>query len=162
MHQSAANQRLKRLRTWRVGKEPDLSLSFLKDQFKREVARPHQQLAELTDLWESLVPASIVARTRLESLSAGTSRLVWRAVPRYTNWISFYGADCKGNWWLAAEGARCSGCSCGLIPACGHRGIAHADDSLRFAGSMTLLHFPLSNIRKGNTLAENVFSFVSR
>lgn len=75
MHQSAANQRLKRLRTWRVGKEPDLSLSFLKDQFKREVARPHQQLAELTDLWESLVPASIVARTRLESLSRGVLKV---------------------------------------------------------------------------------------
>ena len=75
MSESFANDRLKRLRQWRVGKEADLSLAFLQDQFKREVARPHQQLAQLVEVWEALVPAALVRRTRLESLSRGILKI---------------------------------------------------------------------------------------
>ena len=75
MSNSAANERLKRLQKWRVRPDPDLSLSFLKDQFKREVARPHQQLKQLIVLWESLLPPALVSRTRLDSLSRGVLKI---------------------------------------------------------------------------------------
>lgn len=65
------NEQLKRLRHWRNRPEPDLSLGFLKDQFQREVARPHKQLAQVAELWAQLVPAELAAHTRLISLSRG-------------------------------------------------------------------------------------------
>ncbi len=75
MPHSPADDRLKQLQKWRVRRDPDLSLSFLKEQFKREVQRPHQQLAQLITLWESLIPPALSARTRLDSLSRGVLKI---------------------------------------------------------------------------------------
>lgn len=64
--------RLARVRQSRVRADPDQSLDFLAKTFQRDVARPHKQLASLTEVWEALVPAPVVARTALEGLSRGT------------------------------------------------------------------------------------------
>jgi hypothetical protein len=71
-----ANDYLQRLRGWRTKADPDLSLGFLKGQFQREVARPFKQLGVLAELWQQLVPAELVAHTRLEGLSRGALRVV--------------------------------------------------------------------------------------
>ncbi len=67
---------LGRLRTWRIRKDFDYSMSFLKPQFKREVEKPYKQLAALTEIWTRLVPASLLARTRLDGLSRGVLKVV--------------------------------------------------------------------------------------
>jgi len=56
-------------------REPDLSLGFLRDKFKREVQRPMKQIGELAVLWDQLVPGDIASHTRLESLSRGVLRV---------------------------------------------------------------------------------------
>jgi hypothetical protein len=67
--------RLKRLREHRVFRERDLSLAFLRKQFKREVERPYKQLAEIIDLWQTLVPDELRRHTRLDGLSRGVLRV---------------------------------------------------------------------------------------
>ncbi|MEM6458289.1 MAG: DciA family protein [Planctomycetota bacterium] len=62
---------LERLRDRRVRPDADLSLAFLPEQFRREVARPFKQLGDLARLWESRLPAEVAAGTRLESLQRG-------------------------------------------------------------------------------------------
>jgi hypothetical protein len=71
----AEREYLKRLSEWKQAHPPDLSLSFLKKQFKRDIERPHKQLGDLGELWRSLLPAEIVQRTRLEGLSRGVLRV---------------------------------------------------------------------------------------
>ncbi|MEZ6189732.1 MAG: DciA family protein [Phycisphaerales bacterium] len=63
------------LRERRNRKDPDLSLSFLAGQFKREVQKPFEQLGKLTEIWGELVPPDLAAHTRLEGLSRGVLRV---------------------------------------------------------------------------------------
>lgn len=72
MADDAAQQHLDRLRKSRSLPKPDLSLGFMAEQFKREVAKPYQQLGDLAELWRELVPAKLVERSRLVGLSRGT------------------------------------------------------------------------------------------
>ena len=65
-------ERLERVRETRVRPERDETLGFLAAAFQREVARPHKQLAGLTEVWAELVPAELADRTRLEGLARGT------------------------------------------------------------------------------------------
>lgn len=68
----ATRKHVESLRERRVRPERDLSLGFLADQFKREIARPFKQLGDLAELWNELLPAEVVSGTRLESLQRGT------------------------------------------------------------------------------------------
>jgi hypothetical protein len=68
-------QRLERLRQWHTRPEPDLSLSFLREQFKRDVEKPYKQLAQVAAVWSALVPAALAAHCRLVSLSRGVLRV---------------------------------------------------------------------------------------
>jgi hypothetical protein len=70
-----AQQRLEMIRKWRTRPEPDLSLGFLGEFYKREVEKPAAQLADLAELWVELVPVEIVRHTRLESFSRGVMRV---------------------------------------------------------------------------------------
>ena len=63
------------LRQWRNRKDPDLSLGFMRTQFKREVQKPYEQLGELAAIWVELVPEALAAHTRLEGLSRGVLRV---------------------------------------------------------------------------------------
>lgn len=49
----------------------DLTLGFMQEQFKREVAKPYQQLGGLAELWRELLPAHLVQRSKLIGLSRG-------------------------------------------------------------------------------------------
>lgn len=71
MQHDPAQEHLERLRTNRSLPNPDLSLGFLAEQFKREVAKPYKQLGDLAVLWAELLPASLVERSRLVGLSRG-------------------------------------------------------------------------------------------
>lgn len=66
---------LRKLRQYRVPKEQDLSLDFLKQQFQRDVAKPYKQLGAVAVIWQQLVPAELAAHTRLEGLSRGVLRV---------------------------------------------------------------------------------------
>lgn len=70
-----ADQYLRRLREWRNRREPDLTLGFLRDQFRREVVKPARQLADMAELWQELVPANIQSHTRLEAISRGVLKV---------------------------------------------------------------------------------------
>jgi hypothetical protein len=72
MHHDPAQEHLERLRKSRSLPNPDLSLGFLNEQFKRDVAKPFKQLGDLAELWRRLVPAQLVERSRLVGLSRGT------------------------------------------------------------------------------------------
>ena len=71
MPSDPAQEHLDRLRKSRSLPRPDLSLGFMAEQFKREVAKPYQQLGDLAELWRELVPAKLVERSRLVGLSRG-------------------------------------------------------------------------------------------
>ena len=75
MRAKGYQQHVERLREHRAPRESGATLGFLKEQFKRDVEKPHRQLAKLVDLWAELVPAEIAAHTRLESLSRGVLRV---------------------------------------------------------------------------------------
>lgn len=66
---------LRRLRQWRNPAAPDLSLAFVKEQFQREVARPHRQLGQFVDLWAELIPEPLLRHTRLEGFARGVLRV---------------------------------------------------------------------------------------
>ncbi len=70
-----ANEHLKRLRGWRNRPEPDLSMDFLRQQFKKEIEKPHKQLAQAAELWQTLLPPALLEHTRLESLQRGILRV---------------------------------------------------------------------------------------
>jgi len=63
------------LRQRRNRKDPDLSLGFMREQFKREVQKPYEQLGALSMIWGELVPEALAAHTRLEGLSRGVLRV---------------------------------------------------------------------------------------
>jgi len=67
-------KQLDNLRRWR-NRDRDLSLGFLEKQVRSQYGRPAKQLGALVPHWESLVPAALLPRTRLESLSRGTLRV---------------------------------------------------------------------------------------
>lgn len=67
----ATRKHVEALRERRVRPERDLSLGFLADQFKREIARPFKQLGDLAELWNELLPEEVAAGTRLESMQRG-------------------------------------------------------------------------------------------
>ena len=72
MASDPVQQHLDRLRESRSLPKRDLSLGFLTDQFKRDVAKPYKQLGDLSALWAELVPAHLIERSRLVGLSRGT------------------------------------------------------------------------------------------
>jgi len=63
------------LRARRNRKDPDLSLGFMREQFKRDVQKPYEQLGELTTIWAELVPEALADHTRLVGLSRGVLRV---------------------------------------------------------------------------------------
>jgi len=71
MEHDPAQEHLERLQRSRSLPRPDLSLGFLAEQFKREVAKPYKQLGDLAALWAELVPAELVRCSRLVGLSRG-------------------------------------------------------------------------------------------
>ena len=71
MDYDPAQEHLDRLRQSRSLPHPDLSLGFLTEQFKRDVAKPYKQLGDLAVLWAELLPAALVQRSRLVGLSRG-------------------------------------------------------------------------------------------
>ncbi len=71
----ARQKHLDRLREWRNHAERDVSMDFLKDFLKQEVERPYKQLHEIAEVWEKMVPATVVKNTRLESLARGVLRV---------------------------------------------------------------------------------------
>jgi len=75
MAQVPPKDRLERLRQWRNPPDSDLSLAFLHNQFKHDIARPHKQLAQWIQLWERLVPAPLRDHTRLLTFSRGILRV---------------------------------------------------------------------------------------
>lgn len=68
-------RRLRQLADQPPKQEPDLSLGFLRETFKREVEKPMKQLVQLAALWERLVPPELADHTKLESLSRGVLRV---------------------------------------------------------------------------------------
>jgi len=64
-------QHLERLQASRSLPKRDLSLGFLNEQFKRDVAKPYKQLGDLAELWSELLPPRLVDRSRLIGLSRG-------------------------------------------------------------------------------------------
>jgi|GEM_PF-438525 len=75
MASDPTQEHLDRLRKSRSLPKPDLSLGFMAEQFKRDVAKPYLQLGDLAELWRQLVPAKLVERSRLVGLSRGTLHL---------------------------------------------------------------------------------------
>lgn len=71
MASDPAQEHLDRLRKDRSLPTRDLSLGFLSEQFKRDVAKPYKQLGDLAELWAELVPAHLIERSRLVGLSRG-------------------------------------------------------------------------------------------
>jgi hypothetical protein len=66
---------LDRLRQWRTRPDRDYSLDFFKKVFKREIEKPHKQLAALAELWQQLVPPELASHTRLDSLQRGVLKV---------------------------------------------------------------------------------------
>ena len=50
-------------------------MSFLKNMFKQQIARPHKQLSAVADQWQQLVPGELVEHTRLEGLRRGVLKV---------------------------------------------------------------------------------------
>jgi hypothetical protein len=71
----SGDRRLTQLRRYRNRPQPDLSLHFLADQFKRDVERPFRQLQSITELWRRRIPPDLLEHTRLDSLTRGTLRV---------------------------------------------------------------------------------------
>ncbi len=63
------------LRERRNRKDPDLSLGFMREQFKRDVQKPHEQLGDLAEIWSQLLPDALTEHTRLVSLTRGVLRV---------------------------------------------------------------------------------------
>lgn len=66
---------IERLRQWRTRPDKDVSLGFLREQFKREVEKPYKQLHAIAEVWAELVPATLSEHVRLESLARGVLRV---------------------------------------------------------------------------------------
>lgn len=72
---SPSNDYLARLRRWRNRPEPDLTLGFMKKQFKQQIEKPYKQLGAIASLWESLVPHDLAQHTRIDSLQRGVLQI---------------------------------------------------------------------------------------
>ncbi len=46
-----------------------LSMGFMRDQFKREAQKPFEQLGDLSAIWVELVPEALSSHTKLISLN---------------------------------------------------------------------------------------------
>jgi hypothetical protein len=68
-------QRLDQVRRWHTRPERDLSLKFLAADFKRQVEKPYKQLAQVSAVWTTLVPAELIAHCRLEAVTRGVLRV---------------------------------------------------------------------------------------
>ena len=79
MKPESAGHHLENLRRRRNRADPDLSLGFLKQQFKREIEKPAKQLQAVAGLWVELVPEPLVKASRLESLSRGVLHVTVRS-----------------------------------------------------------------------------------
>ncbi|MBI1371897.1 MAG: DUF721 domain-containing protein [Phycisphaera sp.] len=62
---------IERLREWREGPGRDTSMKFVGDWFKRQVAKPHEQVAQFSEVWRQLVPSHLQDKTALASLARG-------------------------------------------------------------------------------------------
>ncbi|MGB1124845.1 MAG: DciA family protein [Phycisphaeraceae bacterium] len=71
MSTDPVQKHLERLQASRSLPKRDLSLGFLNEQFKRDVAKPYKQLGDLAVLWSELLPERLVQRSRLVGLSRG-------------------------------------------------------------------------------------------
>ncbi|MEM9416145.1 MAG: DciA family protein [Planctomycetota bacterium] len=71
MNPEQAQKQLETLRPSRSLPRRDMSLGFLNEQFKQDVAKPYKQLGDLSAIWLELMPPHLVARTRLIGLSRG-------------------------------------------------------------------------------------------
>lgn len=71
-----ADDYLKRLREWRTRPGRYTSLTFMQDQFKRQIEKPYKQLGDLTAIWQSSVPDDLCRRTALHSFNRGTLRVI--------------------------------------------------------------------------------------
>ncbi len=76
MAMAEADHRLERLRQRRARFDADASIGGLVSGVAQRAEQTQRRLGALTDVWESLVPAEIVARTRLTGLRAGVARVV--------------------------------------------------------------------------------------
>ena len=56
-------------------REPDLSMAFVNDLFKRQIERPHKQVRAVVALWQKLLPPELLEHCRLESLRRGVLRV---------------------------------------------------------------------------------------
>lgn len=68
----AADRYLHRLGRWRSIRPRYSDLSFLQDQFRRDIERPHRQLGDLVELWRAAVPPELLERTTLRSFQRGS------------------------------------------------------------------------------------------
>jgi len=73
---------LNRLRGWRNRSEADLTLGFLRKQFKTQIEQPYKQLSSIARLWDQLVPQDLAAHTRLDSLHRGVLQVSVDSSPR--------------------------------------------------------------------------------
>ena len=76
MAMAEAVHRLERLRQGRVRSEADASIGRQVSGVAQRAARTQRRLGALTDVWEFVVPAEIIGRTRLTSLRGGVARVV--------------------------------------------------------------------------------------
>ena len=50
-------------------------MGFMRNQFKREVQKPYEQLGDLSAIWSELVPEALSIHTKLVSLNRGVLRV---------------------------------------------------------------------------------------
>ncbi|MBI1335509.1 MAG: DUF721 domain-containing protein [Phycisphaera sp.] len=67
---------LDRLRETRNFPERDVSMGFLKAQFKREVEKPYKQLGAVAAAWCENVPPDLLPHTRLDGLTRGVLNVI--------------------------------------------------------------------------------------
>ncbi|MCC7146437.1 MAG: DUF721 domain-containing protein [Phycisphaeraceae bacterium] len=64
-------QYLDRLRQWRNRKEADLSLEKVTRNMGKQLERLQKQMGPMAELWEQIVPPSLLPFTRLEGFARG-------------------------------------------------------------------------------------------
>jgi hypothetical protein len=69
------NARLQRLQRLRNPPERDPTLSFLRNEFKKQIEKPHKQLGAAVTVWAEHVPVDLQAHARLEGLVRGVLRV---------------------------------------------------------------------------------------
>jgi hypothetical protein len=74
-HRDPNYDRLRRLQERRNIPDRDVTLGFLRNQFKKQIEKPHKQLGAVVKLWAQLVPENLQAHARLEGLARGVLRV---------------------------------------------------------------------------------------